>query len=382
MGLVNRVVPDGTALDHARGLGHELAALPQTCLRNDRRSTMAQWGLSLAERPGGRDRLGLDSLASPDAGSGAARFAVRRRRGGGFGRRPPPDPDRRPRVRPPTARRGRLRLRRHADRGRQRVRLPRGPVGRPPAGAGGRRGPGPPPGPRRPGRRGRGRPGQGAPLRAGAGRQSAVERAEEVGGRVRPPPPGPPPAPRRCGNGSTGTGGGATGWSSSRRRPRSTSGRPATGSGPTGWSPPAWPSTTRRRADRPLPGEQLPRRREAPAPAGVDRRVGRARPGRLWAYGNSRGDLGDAARPPTSGSTWGASAGWGGCGPSRASTGPRADGPPAGLTGRPGSQVLLLPHPHQHEPPPDGGQVGGEQALDEHGGHRVVSRGSRPRSGR
>jgi len=76
MGLVNRVVPDGAALDHAVALGHELAALPQTCLRNDRRSAMGQWGLTQADALVAETRLGLDSLASPDAASGAAGFAA------------------------------------------------------------------------------------------------------------------------------------------------------------------------------------------------------------------------------------------------------------------------------------------------------------------
>ena len=78
MGLVNRVVPDGTALDHAVAWGRELAALPQTCLRNDRRSTLDQWGLSIADAMVVETRLGLDSLASPEAASGAG--PVRRRR--------------------------------------------------------------------------------------------------------------------------------------------------------------------------------------------------------------------------------------------------------------------------------------------------------------
>ncbi len=76
MGLVNRVVPDGTALDHAVAWGRELAALPQTCLRNDRRSTLDQWGLSTADAMVVETRLGLDSLASPEAASGPARFAA------------------------------------------------------------------------------------------------------------------------------------------------------------------------------------------------------------------------------------------------------------------------------------------------------------------
>jgi enoyl-CoA hydratase len=76
MGLVNRVVPPGTAQAHALAWAHHLAVLPQTCLRNDRRSTLDQWGLSAADAMRVELRLGLDSLASPDAAAGAARFSA------------------------------------------------------------------------------------------------------------------------------------------------------------------------------------------------------------------------------------------------------------------------------------------------------------------
>lgn len=76
MGLVNRVVPDGLALEHAVAMGHELAALPQACLRNDRRSAMGQWGLTLSDALVAETELGLDSLMSPDAAAGATSFAA------------------------------------------------------------------------------------------------------------------------------------------------------------------------------------------------------------------------------------------------------------------------------------------------------------------
>src|SRR5271157_4075994 len=59
MGLVNRIVPDGTARDAAVAWGGALAALPQTCLRNDRRSTVAQWGLSVEDAMAVEFHLGL-----------------------------------------------------------------------------------------------------------------------------------------------------------------------------------------------------------------------------------------------------------------------------------------------------------------------------------
>ena len=58
MGLVNRVVPDGTALERAVAWGQELAALPQACLRNDRRSALGPVGPVHRRCHGGRDQAG------------------------------------------------------------------------------------------------------------------------------------------------------------------------------------------------------------------------------------------------------------------------------------------------------------------------------------
>jgi len=80
MGLVNRVVPRGSALGAAVAWAAEIAALPQVCLRNDRRSAIDQWGRSVPDALLHETRLGLDSLRSGEALEGAARFA------GGVGR--------------------------------------------------------------------------------------------------------------------------------------------------------------------------------------------------------------------------------------------------------------------------------------------------------
>src|SRR6202021_2319151 len=45
LGLANRVVAPGAALPAAVALAHQLAALPQVCLRSDRMSALEQWGL-------------------------------------------------------------------------------------------------------------------------------------------------------------------------------------------------------------------------------------------------------------------------------------------------------------------------------------------------
>lgn len=75
MGLANRVVRDGTALEAAVSLAHELAALPQVCMRNDRRSLLAQEGLSVKEAMDSELDLGLETLASGETVAGAIRFA-------------------------------------------------------------------------------------------------------------------------------------------------------------------------------------------------------------------------------------------------------------------------------------------------------------------
>ena len=83
------VVPDGQALAAAVGLARELAALPQTALRNDRLSVIEQWGLPEPEAAANELRRGLDTLASGEAAAGAAGFAAGQgRHGSAFPRSP------------------------------------------------------------------------------------------------------------------------------------------------------------------------------------------------------------------------------------------------------------------------------------------------------
>ena len=74
MGLVNRVVPEGTALAVAQRLAHDLAALPQNCLRSDRMSAYEQWSLSTEGALRNETEHGLRVLESGEAFDGAARF--------------------------------------------------------------------------------------------------------------------------------------------------------------------------------------------------------------------------------------------------------------------------------------------------------------------
>ena len=75
MGLANRLVDDGQALPAALDLAQQLAALPQTCLRNDRRSAYEQFGMGLDEALHHEFALGLQTLASGEAAHGAGLFA-------------------------------------------------------------------------------------------------------------------------------------------------------------------------------------------------------------------------------------------------------------------------------------------------------------------
>ncbi len=73
MGLVNRVVASGEARRAAEELAAQIAAFPQTCMRNDRRSLHFQDGHTEAEAMAYEFGLGQGSLQS-DGLDGARRF--------------------------------------------------------------------------------------------------------------------------------------------------------------------------------------------------------------------------------------------------------------------------------------------------------------------
>lgn len=79
IGLANRVVPSGTALPAGIALATEIAAFPQTCMRQDRLSVLEQDGLDTDAAIANELRHGMVSLAT-DTLAGASRFA------GGAGR--------------------------------------------------------------------------------------------------------------------------------------------------------------------------------------------------------------------------------------------------------------------------------------------------------
>ncbi len=87
MGLANRLVAPGQALDAAVELARTLAGFPQMCLRADRLSCHQQWPLSAEEAMRNEFRGGLAVVESGESGAGARRFA------GGAGRHGEAAPD-------------------------------------------------------------------------------------------------------------------------------------------------------------------------------------------------------------------------------------------------------------------------------------------------
>jgi len=74
IGLVERLVEPGRALEAAQTLARQIAELPQGALRADRRSVLTQWALSLDDAARAERRGGLEVLKSGEAKEGASRF--------------------------------------------------------------------------------------------------------------------------------------------------------------------------------------------------------------------------------------------------------------------------------------------------------------------
>ncbi len=74
IGLANRVTPRGDALRVAVELAHELAALPQQCMRNDRLSAIEQWDLDVDAAILNEARRGRATIDSGETLAGAGRF--------------------------------------------------------------------------------------------------------------------------------------------------------------------------------------------------------------------------------------------------------------------------------------------------------------------
>ncbi|MBX3514025.1 MAG: crotonase/enoyl-CoA hydratase family protein [Xanthobacteraceae bacterium] len=79
MGLANRVVEDGNALEAALEIAEQLSAFPQICMRADRLSAINQWSLDWDEAAKAEMNGGLPAVQA-EAIAGASRFS------GGTGR--------------------------------------------------------------------------------------------------------------------------------------------------------------------------------------------------------------------------------------------------------------------------------------------------------
>lgn len=83
IGLANRVVEEGEALETARALAHTIAGFPQRCMRADRRSAYQQWDQPLADALT-REGAGGYPIVFEEAIAGAERFAKGAGRHGEF----------------------------------------------------------------------------------------------------------------------------------------------------------------------------------------------------------------------------------------------------------------------------------------------------------
>jgi enoyl-CoA hydratase len=86
MGIANRLVEPGGALGAAREIAHQLARLPQRCLRSDRLSAYEQWDLPFAEALKNEFRRGAEVIRSGETQAGAQRFTQGEGRHGTFPR--------------------------------------------------------------------------------------------------------------------------------------------------------------------------------------------------------------------------------------------------------------------------------------------------------
>ncbi|MCZ2109543.1 MAG: crotonase/enoyl-CoA hydratase family protein [Dehalococcoidia bacterium] len=84
MGLANRIVAKGQALEAATELARQVAAFPQRCMRADRMSSYEQWSLPIDEALVNEYRHGIGVIDSGETREGATRFAQGAGRHGAF----------------------------------------------------------------------------------------------------------------------------------------------------------------------------------------------------------------------------------------------------------------------------------------------------------
>ncbi|MGH9233816.1 MAG: crotonase/enoyl-CoA hydratase family protein [Acidimicrobiales bacterium] len=79
IGFVDRLVPDGTALDAAVELAGQIASSPWRCVVSDRRAVYDGLGLGVTEALANEDRLGREVIFADDFAAGVDRFVESRR---------------------------------------------------------------------------------------------------------------------------------------------------------------------------------------------------------------------------------------------------------------------------------------------------------------
>jgi enoyl-CoA hydratase len=84
MGLANRLVEPGHALEAAREVAQQIAAFPQRCMRSDRMSAYEGWTMPLTEALVSEFRYGIATVNSGETREGASRFASGTGRHGKF----------------------------------------------------------------------------------------------------------------------------------------------------------------------------------------------------------------------------------------------------------------------------------------------------------
>jgi enoyl-CoA hydratase len=84
MGLANRVVPAGHALEAAIELAEEIARHPQRCMRSDRHSAIEQWDMTEEQAMRNELQHGLDTIQSGETVTGAQQFRDGAGRHGSF----------------------------------------------------------------------------------------------------------------------------------------------------------------------------------------------------------------------------------------------------------------------------------------------------------
>jgi enoyl-CoA hydratase len=75
MGIANRIVPKGRALEEAIALAKDIASRPQAALRSDRLSSYQQWSLALEDALSNEYEHGMTTVATGELFGGLERYA-------------------------------------------------------------------------------------------------------------------------------------------------------------------------------------------------------------------------------------------------------------------------------------------------------------------